>query len=155
LLHVLALEFPRGTDDLFLKIREFAGAILLSTLLPALAAALHVLALAKDFFKGTDFAKVKIARGTAKLAIGSDVIGPEEPGDEFIWLNCEIFQTKNVAKFFLLFGGRIRAELDEGGFFSRNGIADAVIFDAEVVPDCAFEWDFLQWRRANVAPGGG
>ena len=46
---------------MFLEVGEFAGAILLSLLLAALPLAIHSLTFAKDFFKRTDFAKIKIA----------------------------------------------------------------------------------------------
>jgi len=101
LFYVLALEFPGGVDDLFLEVSELAGPVL-ALLLAALGLAVHSLTLTEDFFEWTHFAKIKITGGTANLAIGSNVVRPEEPCDEFVGLNTEVFHSKDVLKRFLL-----------------------------------------------------
>lgn len=152
---VLAADFPGGGDDIALELDQllsgtgFAGGGGFAVLLLGAG-----VALAEDFVEGPGFGEVEVGGGAAGLAIGAEVIGPGEPGDELVGLELEVFEGEDVGKGVTIVGGGVGGQGEELSFFADALKTDAVGEDAVVVPNGAVEADFLDRRGAEIAAWG-
>jgi len=93
---VLLAEFPDGDGDLALGFDEVvAGA---ATGLALLGAAAAGGVFAEDFVERTDLGEEDVAGGAAELTIGTDVVGPNEPGDELVGFGVVLLEGKEMGE---------------------------------------------------------
>ncbi len=149
-----AFEFPGGIDDLLLEFRQAAGGTALAFAFLLLLGGI-VGGFAEDLLEGADLGEVHVGGGAPDLAVGTDVIGPEVPGKQLIRTSAELLQSEQVSEALLLLAGNVAAEFEELRFPAAVGVGEAVGDGAEVVPDGAFEGDFLEGGRPDIAAGRG
>ena len=113
------------------------------------------LAFAEHLVEGANLAEEDVAVRAADLAVGADVVGPEEPAIDVVGLGMEVLEVDRVCKRMLDGGGDVGAEASELGLPSGADDAEAEGEDSEVVGDGAREVDFLEGRGADVAAGKG
>ena len=93
-------HLPGAVDDLFLKLGQLVG-------LPGVAPALlscsfsaeplgGLLALAEDLLEVADLGEVHIALGAPWLAVGSEVLGPDEIGHELVRRGLERLEVDQM-----------------------------------------------------------
>src|SRR5207248_2193089 len=128
--------------------RRIASAGLTARLLLATTLSL---AFAKNFFERPHLGKEHIAACAPALAVRIQVVGPYVPRDETIGLQTEVFEAQGMLERALLFGGNAVAKFDELHVATGDRITQSVSGHAEVVPDGAFESDFLQGGGPNIA----
>ena len=152
-----ALELPRRIDDLFLELGEAGGRAALGLALfgRRRLPAIHAGALPEDFVKRPDLGKKEIALSAPAFAVRTDVVGPHEPGIQVIGLGVQRLQLEQVEKRRFFLRGHVLAERDDFGRLTAAGHAEPVRQHAEIVPGGPFENNFLQGRRAQVAPRRG
>jgi hypothetical protein len=149
---VLAPKPPGSANDLLLQLSEFGGLILaLLSGLTGLRLAVHVLAFPEYFLEGTDFSKEQVTGRTAGAAIRTDIVGPEEPGNQLVGLEMQVFQTQSVLESLFLFRGRAVSDLEIFDFLSRNRVPEPIRLQAEIVPNCPFKSYLLERRWPNIA----
>ncbi len=76
---VFPFELPGRIHDLFLQLGQFPRPILAALTLPL--AAFHALTFPEYFIEWPNFAKVQIPHGPSRLAVGTEIVRPDEPRD--------------------------------------------------------------------------
>ena len=93
-------QLPGAVDDFLLQLRQLVarlGIALLTLLLFVLSrSARGLFALAEDLLERPDFGKEHVAGCPPRLAVGADVLGPEEVREKLVGRGIERFEVEHV-----------------------------------------------------------
>ena len=122
-------------------------------LLRRVVLALLRLAFAIDFLERPHLGKEHVAGRAADLAVGADVVGPDEIGEELIGLSAESFEREEMFERLLLVRGRRFAQHQADRLAARHGVGQAIRAKAKIVPGFGLERDLLERGHSLIALG--
>ena len=106
--------------------------------------------MAEDLFEGADLGEEHVAHRAPRLAVGTDVFGPEEPRKKLIGLSFEGLERQEVLELDAFFVGERFTQGDILIELAGDRIVDADTLQAEVIPGGSGQVDFFDRRDLDV-----